>query len=66
MLLMDTGLFISNIGTVLTQLQWAGDAITDNTPPLQDRLLVAATARIPYDICAILFEIVNVSHLLEI
>ena len=65
MFLMDTGLFISSIGQILALFHWAGDAITDNTPPLEDRLLAADDATIPYDISGELFEIVNVSYLLS-
>ena len=65
MFLMDTGLFISNVGQVLSLFHWAGDTITDNTPPLEDHLLAADDAEILYEICAILFEIVNVSSLLN-
>ena len=32
MFLVDTGLFISNIGSVLALFHWAGDTITDTTP----------------------------------
>ncbi len=62
---MDTGLFISIIGSVLAQFHWAGDTLTDNTPPLEDRLLAADDARVPYDTCGAFFEIVNVSSLLN-
>ena len=65
MFLMDTALFISTIGRNLALFHWAGDTITDNTPPLEDRLLAVDDARIPYDICGGLFEIVNVSSLLN-
>ena len=65
MFLMDTGLFISSVGYSLTLFHWAGDTITDNTPPLEDRLLAADDAGLPYDICAHLFEIVNVSSVLN-
>ena len=65
MFLVDTGLFISNIGINLAQFHWAGDTITDNTPPLEDHLLTADDARVSYGICSILFEIVNVSSLLN-
>ena len=65
MFLMDTGLFISVIGANLALFHWAGDTITDNTPPLEDRFLAANDARVPYDICANLFEIVNVSFFLN-
>ena len=65
MFLMDTGLFISSIGRNLALTHWSGDTITDNTLPLEDRLLAADDATIPYDICANLFEIVNVSSLLN-
>ena len=64
--LMDTGLFISNMGLPLAQFHWAGDTITDNTPPLEDRLLAADYAPIPYNICADTFEIVNVSSFLNL
>ncbi len=65
MFLMDTGLFISNVGGNLAQFHWAGDTITDNTPPLEERLLAANDAPIPYTICSELCEIVNVSSLLN-
>ena len=65
MFIMDTGLFISNIGGNLALFHWAGDTITDNIPSLEDRLLAADDATIPYNICADLFEIVNVSSLLS-
>ena len=65
MFLMDTGLFISNMGLPLAQFHWAGDTITDNTPPLEDRFLAANDTRVPYDICAQFFEVVNVSSILN-
>ena len=65
MFLMDTGVFISNIGAILAQFHWAGDTITDNTPPPEDRLLMAEDARVPYEICGNLFDIVNVSSVLN-
>ena len=58
---MDTGLFISSVGNNLALFHWAGDIITDDIPPLEDRLLTADDATVPYDICGNLFEIVNVS-----
>ena len=63
MFLMDTGMFASAIGSALAQFHWAGDTITDNTSPLEDRLLAANDAQVPYDICSALLEIVNVSSL---
>ena len=65
MFLMDTGLFISNIGSLLAEFHWAGDSITDNTPPFEDRLSAADDATVPYVICTEFFEIVNVSSLLN-
>ena len=65
MFLMDTGLFISNVGANLALFHWVGDTITSNTPPLQDRLLAANDATAPYGIGSNLFEIVNVSSLLN-
>ena len=65
MFLMDTGLFISNIGSVLTLFHWAGDTITDNTPPLEDRLSASDDAQVSFAICSALFEIMNVSSLLD-
>ena len=61
MFLMDTGLFISNVGQSLSLFQWAGDPITDNTPPLNDRVSAADVTYVWYYICSFLFEIVNVS-----
>ena len=60
MFLMNTGLFISCISQTLIQFHWAGDTITDNTPSLEDRLLAANRAAIPYAICATLIHIMNV------
>ncbi len=65
MFLMNTGLFISYISLAFIQFHWAGATITDNTPSLEDRLLAANGAAIPYVICATLFHIVNVSFLLN-
>ena len=65
MFLMDTGLFISSVGGILALFHWAGDTITGNTPPLKDRWLAVKDAPVPYIICADLFEIVNLSSLLN-
>ena len=50
---MDTGLFISNVGYSLTRYQWTGNNVAPNVAVLQ------------YGICSVLFEIINVSCLLD-
>ena len=65
MFFMDTGLFISHIGVTSALFHQTGDAITDKTPSLKDHRFAVHDALAPYVICGMLFEILNVSSLLN-
>lgn len=61
MFLVNTGLFVSGTRDTLSYFSWALDVVTESMPCVEDRFAAAVLACFPFQVCANMFEITNVS-----